>query len=67
MGLKGNFLLYGAYGYTGKLITRYANQFGLVGAEANAIVPEKRMLSSMSPTIIEKDGELFMTVGINHL
>ena len=40
-----------------------ANQFGLVGAEANAIVPEKRMLSSMTPTIIEKDGELFMTVG----
>jgi gamma-glutamyltranspeptidase/glutathione hydrolase len=40
-----------------------ANQFGLVGAEANAIAPEKRMLSSMTPTIIEKDGELFMTVG----
>jgi len=40
-----------------------ANQFGLVGAEANAIVPEKRMLSSMTPTIIEKDGKLFMTVG----
>jgi gamma-glutamyltranspeptidase/glutathione hydrolase len=40
-----------------------ANQFGMVGAEANAIVPEKRMLSSMTPTIIEKDGELFFTVG----
>ncbi|MBX2816406.1 MAG: gamma-glutamyltransferase [Saprospiraceae bacterium] len=39
------------------------NQFGLVGAEANAIVPEKRMLSSMTPTIVEKDGELFMVVG----
>ncbi|MFH1000160.1 MAG: gamma-glutamyltransferase, partial [Bacteroidota bacterium] len=39
------------------------NQFGLVGAEANAIAPEKRMLSSMTPTIIEKDGKLFMVVG----
>ena len=40
-----------------------ANQFGLIGAKANAIVPQKRMLSSMTPTIVEKDGELFMTVG----
>ncbi|MCG8331127.1 MAG: gamma-glutamyltransferase [Chitinophagales bacterium] len=39
------------------------NQFGLVGAEANAIQAEKRMLSSMTPTIIEKDGELFMVLG----
>ena len=39
------------------------NQFGLVGAEANAIAPSKRMLSSMTPTIIEKDGELFMVLG----
>lgn len=39
------------------------NQFGLVGAEANAIQPGKRMLSSMTPTIIEKDGELFMVIG----
>ena len=39
------------------------NQFGLVGAEANAIAPEKRMLSSMMPTILEKDGKLFMVVG----
>ncbi|WP_319591386.1 gamma-glutamyltransferase [uncultured Draconibacterium sp.] len=39
------------------------NQFGLVGGEANAIAPEKRMLSSMTPTILEKDGELFMVVG----
>ncbi len=39
------------------------NQFGLVGAEANAIAPEKRMLSSMTPTILEKDGELFMVNG----
>ena len=39
------------------------NMYGLVGAEANAIVPQKRMLSSMSPTIIEKNGQLKMVVG----
>lgn len=39
------------------------NQFGLVGAEANAIAPGKRMLSSMTPTIIEKDGALFLVLG----
>lgn len=39
------------------------NSYGLVGGEANAIAPNKRMLSSMTPTIIEKDGKLFMVVG----
>ena len=39
------------------------NQFGLLGGEANKIVPEKRPLSSMTPTIIMKDGELFFTTG----
>lgn len=39
------------------------NQFGLVGAEANAIEPGKRMLSSMTPTIFEKDDALFMVIG----
>lgn len=39
------------------------NQFGLIGAEANAVAAGKRMLSSMTPTIIEKDGELFMVLG----
>lgn len=39
------------------------NMFGLLGAEANKIEPEKRMLSSMTPTIVLKDGELFMVVG----
>lgn len=39
------------------------NMFGLIGAEANSIAPEKRMLSSMTPTIVEKDGKLFMTLG----
>jgi gamma-glutamyltranspeptidase/glutathione hydrolase len=39
------------------------NMFGLIGAEANAIAGNKRMLSSMTPTIIESDGELKMVVG----
>jgi gamma-glutamyltranspeptidase/glutathione hydrolase len=39
------------------------NMFGLIGAEANAIAPEKRMLSSMTPTLLEKDGKLFMVIG----
>jgi len=40
-----------------------SNQFGLVGAVANAVAPEKRMLSSMTPTIIEKEGDLNMVIG----
>lgn len=39
------------------------NMFGLIGNEANAIEPGKRMLSSMTPTIILKDGNPFMVVG----
>jgi gamma-glutamyltranspeptidase/glutathione hydrolase len=39
------------------------NLYGLTGSEANSIVPEKRMLSSMTPTIVEKNGNLFMVVG----
>jgi gamma-glutamyltranspeptidase/glutathione hydrolase len=39
------------------------NMFGLVQGEANAIQPGKRPLSSMTPTIILKDGKLFMTAG----
>ncbi|WP_321307596.1 gamma-glutamyltransferase [Marinifilum fragile] len=39
------------------------NQFGLVGGKANAIEPEKRMLSSMTPTIVQKNGKLFMVTG----
>ncbi|MBQ0770166.1 MAG: gamma-glutamyltransferase [Bizionia sp.] len=39
------------------------NVYGLIGAEANAILPEKRMLSTMTPTIVEKNGTLFMSVG----
>lgn len=39
------------------------NMFGLIGGKANSIQPNKRMLSSMTPTIVEKDGKLFMVVG----
>ena len=39
------------------------NQFGLVGGKANAIAPGKRMLSSMTPTIVSKDGELRLVLG----
>ncbi|NEN22496.1 gamma-glutamyltransferase [Cryomorpha ignava] len=39
------------------------NMFGLIGGEANSIQPEKRMLSSMTPTIVEKDGNLFLVAG----
>ena len=39
------------------------NMFGLVQGEANAIQPRKRPLSSMTPSILTKDGKLFMVVG----
>ncbi|MDA9646453.1 gamma-glutamyltransferase [Flavobacteriaceae bacterium] len=39
------------------------NMFGLIGAEANSIVAKKRMLSSMSPTIIETNAKLKMVLG----
>lgn len=39
------------------------NMYGLIGNKANAIAPGKRMLSSMTPTIIEKDGKLLLVVG----
>jgi gamma-glutamyltranspeptidase/glutathione hydrolase len=39
------------------------NMYGAVGGEANKIEPGKRMLSSMTPTIVEKEGKLFMVVG----
>ncbi len=39
------------------------NMFGLIGGSANKIEPQKRMLSSMTPTIVEKDNKLLMTLG----
>jgi gamma-glutamyltranspeptidase/glutathione hydrolase len=39
------------------------NMYGAIGGEANKIVANKRMLSSMTPTIVEKEGKLFMVVG----
>lgn len=39
------------------------NMFGLVQGEANAIQPGKRPLSSMMPTIVTKNGKLFLTIG----
>jgi gamma-glutamyltranspeptidase/glutathione hydrolase len=39
------------------------NKFGLIGADANSIAPGKRMLSSMPPTSVEKDGAVYMVVG----
>jgi len=41
----------------------FANMFGLIGSEENSIKPEKRMLSSMTPTIIMKDNKLYMILG----
>ena len=40
-----------------------ANQFGLVGREANSVAPEKRMLSSMSPTLVVKEGKPLLITG----
>ncbi|MCS6808188.1 MAG: gamma-glutamyltransferase [Bacteroidota bacterium] len=39
------------------------NMFGVVGSTANEIQPRKRMLSSMTPTILEKEGKLFCVLG----
>jgi gamma-glutamyltranspeptidase/glutathione hydrolase len=39
------------------------NSYGVIGGKANEIQPGKTMLSSMTPTIIERDGKLFMVIG----
>lgn len=39
------------------------NMYGAVGADANAIAPGKRMLSSMTPTIVLKEGKVFLVTG----
>jgi gamma-glutamyltranspeptidase/glutathione hydrolase len=41
----------------------FPNMFGLIGGEANSIQPGKKMLSSMTPSIVEKNGKLFMIIG----
>ncbi|AEF24340.1 gamma-glutamyltransferase [Pseudomonas fulva] len=40
-----------------------ANAFGVVGSDANAIEPGKRMLSSMSPSIVTRDGKVSLVLG----
>ncbi|OSP56450.1 gamma-glutamyltransferase [Pseudoruegeria sp. SK021] len=39
------------------------NAYGLIGGDANAVEPGKRPLSSMSPTLVMKDGEVFLVTG----
>ncbi len=39
------------------------NMYGLTGGDANAVEPGKRMLSSMTPVIVEKEGKLFLVAG----
>ena len=39
------------------------NAYGLIGGEANKVEPNKRMLSSMTPTIVKKDGKNFLVTG----
>lgn len=41
----------------------YTDQGWLIGTNPNLIQPEKRMLSSMSPTIVTKNGELYLVIG----
>jgi len=41
----------------------FPNMYGLVGGEANAVGPGKKILSSMTPVIVEKDGKLFLVAG----
>jgi len=41
----------------------FPNMFGLTGSDANSIEPRKRMLSSMTPVIVEKEGKLFLVAG----
>ncbi len=47
--------------FTAKPLT--PNQYGLIQGEANAIAPGKRPLSSMTPTIVSKDGNLLLVLG----
>ena len=39
------------------------NMYGMIGGEINKIAPNKRMLSSMTPTIVEKNNDLYLVLG----
>ena len=41
----------------------FPNMYGLIGGEANSVQPGKRMLSSMTPVIVEKNGKLYLVLG----
>lgn len=41
----------------------FPNMYGLIGGEINSIQPAKKMLSSMTPVIVEREGKLFLVVG----
>ncbi len=41
----------------------FPNIYGLIGGEANSVQPGKKMLSSMTPAIVEKQGRLFLVLG----
>ncbi len=41
----------------------FPNMYGLVGGEANSVQPGKKMLSSMTPVILESNGKLFLVAG----
>jgi gamma-glutamyltranspeptidase / glutathione hydrolase len=41
----------------------FPNMYGLIGGETNSVEPGKRMLSSMTPSIVEKEGKLFLVIG----
>ncbi len=41
----------------------FPNAYGLIGGDANSIAPRKRMLSSMTPTILTRHGHLYMVIG----
>lgn len=48
---------------TGVIMNNHMNDFTLAPGAANSIEPHKRMLSSMTPTMVLKDGEPYMTLG----
>ena len=55
--------MYAIRSYYASAPVRRSSSAGVVGNAANAIEPEKRMLSSMTPTILLQDGRVAMVVG----